>query len=162
MRALTWQINGRVKYLIGIMLITRWLQNSLAHTSTDHICQHSAKPQKPKEPAIKVRGVFGVRKVKTKNPHHNLARVCRALSPLRPPKTLKNALEPPENPCHHTSCCQLMLPVLVASKHYTILIVFPFRMRRKAANRQGQQQKAVTATGSFAYFRLFTSALCLD
>jgi len=95
MRALTWQINGRVKYLIGIMLITRWLQNSLAHTSTDHICQHSAKPQKPKEPAIKVRGVFGVRKVKTKNPHHNLARVCRPLTPLRPPK---NPQKPPGTP----------------------------------------------------------------
>lgn len=72
-------------------------KNSLVlPTLADHICQHTAqtsKPQKPKKPSIKaqkqshLRGAWGENtKKRTKNPHHNLARVTQPLNPLWPPK----------------------------------------------------------------------------
>lgn len=70
------------------MLITRWLPKFISASqiciSTDHISQHSAKPQSlaSKSENQPISRGFGVQKGKkkkqTKNPHHNLARVLRA------------------------------------------------------------------------------------
>lgn len=94
MRALTWQINGSIKYLIGIMLITRWLPKFISASqiciSTDHICQHSAKPQSlaSKSENQPISRGFGVQKGKKKNKLKTLTTIWHVFcEPLNPPGT---------------------------------------------------------------------------
>lgn len=108
--------NGHIKYSMWKMLITYWAQNSLAARLVQ-------RPQTSLPPSLSLSPSTLFKSTRKPNQHQ--------------PKSRKLRVEPL---VWHVPFPSHLLPRWV-NKHYTILIVFPFRMRNNNNNDSEQQQE---------------------